>query len=78
MVDSVTGRGPFKINSGAEGEFIFRFRKGAKLVPTNEPLNFTKTFHPGAVDHWFDAAKAAHEKDWIDGVKKIAGGDSNG
>lgn len=71
MVDSVTGKGPKKIPTGP-GEYVLRFRKGAKLVPTERPLTYS---NPQAVPHWFDVAKANHEKEWVDGVRNILGGD---
>lgn len=49
-------------------------RKDAKKVVTDRPLQFDKTRHPEATDHWFDAAKQKDGKKWIKGVKKIAGG----
>lgn len=70
MVDRDTGKGPRKIPTGP-GEHILRFKKGAKLVPTDRPLKYSA---PQAVDHWFDTAKAQHGEYWITGVKKIAGG----
>ena len=45
-----------------------------KKVVTDTPLKFDRTAHPSATDHWFDAAKAAHGKEWVKGVKKRAGG----
>lgn len=39
-----------------------------------ENLEYTKTFHSGVVSHWFDAAKARYERNWIKMTKKIAGG----
>lgn len=66
MVDSETGRGPFNIpNVG------LRFRKGAKLVATDRPLNYG---NPKATPHWFDTAKKNHGSQWVKGVKKRAGG----
>lgn len=41
---------------------------------TERRLNYTKTFHPDATDHWFDAAKARDGEKWIAEVKKKAGG----
>lgn len=70
MVDSVTGKGPRKIPTGP-GEYILRFRKGAKLVPTSRPLTFS---NPQAVPKWFEHAKEKHKQFWIDGVKEILGG----
>lgn len=60
MVDSETGKGPRPITLKT-GEVIFRYRKGAILRPTNEPLKYTR---PGATDHWFDSAKADNEDKW--------------
>lgn len=73
MVDSVTGKGAMKISTGP-GEFVWRHRKGAKLVATDRPLNYNKGANPKVTDHWFDAAKKEHCKAWVKGVKQRAGG----
>lgn len=73
MVDSVTGKGPRKIPTGPN-EFVWRYKKGAKLVPSSRDLNYFKDANPDATDHWFDAAKEQYKDDWIKGVKRIAGG----
>lgn len=73
MVDSVTGKGPRKIPIGPGG-YILRFRKGAKLKPTDRPLQFSKSHHPKAQAHWFDAAKKKDGESWVRTVKNIAGG----
>lgn len=39
-----------------------------------ENLQYTKTAHPKAQAHWFDAAKAADGKEWVKRVKRTAGG----
>lgn len=70
MVDSVTGKGPRKIPTGP-GEYILRFKKGAKLVPTSRPLSYS---NPQAVPQWFEHAKEKHAQFWIDGVKEKLGG----
>lgn len=70
MVDSVTGKGPSRIPIGP-GEYILRYRKGAKLVPTNRPLTYS---NPQATPHWFDTAKERHGKQWVEETKSIAGG----
>lgn len=70
MVDSVTGAGPRKIET-SPGEYILRFRKGAKLVPTDRPLTYS---NPMARPEWFEVAKSEHLQEWIDGVKARAGG----
>ena len=69
MVDGATGKGARPIHLKT-GEVIFRYRKGAKLVPTNRPLTYS---NPSAKPHWFDVAKEAHETQWVDGVKRILG-----
>lgn len=55
-------------------------RKGAKKVlvsqysgKTNAQENLTYS-NPKAVPHWFDEAKKEHLKEWVKGVKEIAGG----
>ena len=73
MVDSETGKGPMRIEV-SPGEYIFRFRKGAKLVATDRDLKFSKAANPEAQKQWFDAAKRSHGKEWVKEVKKIAGG----
>lgn len=70
MVDSVTGKGPRKIPAGP-GECVLRYRKGAKLIPTNRPLTYS---NPQATPHWFDTAKKNHGEQWVEETKKIAGG----
>ena len=73
MVDSETGKGPMRIEV-SPGEYIFRFRKGAKLVATDRDLKFSKAANPKVQKQWFDAAKRDHGKEWVKQVKKIAGG----
>ena len=73
MVDSETGKGPARIEV-SPGEYIFRFRKGAKLVATDRDLKFSKAANPKVQKQWFDAAKRDHGKEWVKEVKKIAGG----
>ena len=70
MVDAETGKGPRKIPTGP-GEFILRFRKGAKLVPTDRPLTYS---NPQAVPEWFEVAKRRYAQFWINGVKEKLGG----
>lgn len=73
MVDSETGKGPMRIEV-SPGEYIFRFRKGAKLVATDRDLKFSKAANPKVQKQWFDAAKRDHGKEWVKQVKQIAGG----
>ena len=70
MVDSETGKGPRKIPTGP-GEYILRFRLGAKLVPTERPLSYS---NPQAVPEWFEHAKRLYKQFWIKGVAEIIGG----
>lgn len=46
-------------------------RKGAKKVVTDQDLKYG---NPQATARWFDTAKAMHGKQWVEQVKKIAGG----
>ena len=56
MVDSKTHKGPANIpNVG------FRFRKGAKLVPTARNLEYTKTFNHLAGPYWDRRLMAAEQ-----------------
>lgn len=70
MVDAATGKGPRKIPTGP-GEYILRFRKGAKLIPTNRDLTYS---NPQAVPEWFEHAKKQNAQFWIKGVAEIIGG----
>lgn len=70
MVDCDTGKGPRKIPTGP-GEYILRFRKGAKLKPTDRNLTYSD---PQAVPEWFEHAKAKDKQSWIVSVKEIIGG----
>ena len=47
MVNSKTGKGPRYILGVG-----YRWPKGATLVPTDQPLNYTQTFHPLAGPFW--------------------------
>jgi hypothetical protein len=70
MVDRETGKGPRKIPMSS-GDYILRFRKGAKLIATNRALKYSD---PQAVPEWFEHAKRKYEQLWIDGVNEIIGG----
>lgn len=67
MVDSVTGKGPMVIPN-SPGESILRFRKGAKLKPSNRKISYYRGAHRQATDHWFEAAKKKDEKVWMRAV----------
>lgn len=58
-------------------------RPGAKKVlvsqysgktAAKENIEYSKTAHTKATDHWFDAAKRADGKKWINKAKRTAGG----
>lgn len=71
MVDSATGKGAFPLKDGNGNIIGFRFRRGAKLEPTNRQLTYSRA---SATPRWFETAKAQYKKQWVDGVKKIVGG----
>lgn len=70
MVDAETGSGPRKIPTGPGGEFVFRYRKGAKLVATERDLKYT---NPEARAKWFEVAKARNKDYWVAGFKREIG-----
>lgn len=53
-------------------------RKGAKKVVTNRRIQYNRTAHPKAQDHWFVPAKRKDLKKWKKLVKGIAGGGKRG
>lgn len=66
MVDSVTGKGARRIPL-KDGSTIFRFKKGAHLVPTNKPLKYSD---PNAQPFWFDVAMQNYSEEWVKIVKE--------
>jgi hypothetical protein len=38
---------------------------------TDKDLVYTKSPHPNAQSHWFEASKALNLQKWIKGVKKL-------
>lgn len=46
-------------------------RKDVKKIVTDRPLKYS---NPNAVPEWFEEAKKRHLSQWVEGVKKIAGG----
>lgn len=54
MVNSKTGKGPRWIPGVG-----YRWPKGATLVATQQPLNYTTTFHPLAGPYWDERLMAA-------------------
>ena len=47
MVNAKTGKGPMYIEGVG-----YRYKRGTVLVPTNQLLNYTTTFHPLAGPFW--------------------------
>lgn len=70
MIDPLTGKGARRIVLDG-GEVIFRYRLGAKLVPSGEPLDYTKTANPLAGSFWYERAKQDHFTEWRDLVKRV-------
>ena len=70
MVDAATGKGPMRIVS-KDGSEVIRFHKGAKLKPTDRPLDIKKDVHPQATDHWFEASKAQNMGKWARAAGKL-------
>ena len=51
-----------------------KVRKGPKYGPkyaTDKDLVYTKSVHPNAQSHWFEASKAQNLPKWLRGVKKL-------
>lgn len=74
MVDSVTGKGPMHFIDKMGNEQI-KFRKGATLKPTDRGLKYTKSEHPQAQDHWFEASKAQNLDKWLRVAEKAVKND---
>lgn len=74
MVDSVTGKGPMHFIDKMGNERI-KFRKGATLKPTDRDLKYTKSEHPQAQDHWFEASKAENLDKWLRVAEKAVKND---
>ena len=68
MVDRQTGKGPRKIPTGPGGEYVLRFRKGAKLKATDRALTLTRG-NPDAAPRWFETAKEQDMDAWVQGVR---------
>lgn len=66
MVNVKTGKGP-----GYIPDIGYRYRKGAKLRPTEDDLEFTKDYHAAAQAKWFEASKAKNMGKWLNTAKKV-------
>lgn len=63
MVDSETGKGPMHFTDKMGNEVI-RFRKGARLKPTDRDLEFNKASNKNAQAFWFEASKRQNLEKW--------------
>lgn len=66
MVDAKTGAGAMHFFDRNGNEHI-KFRKGARLVPTDRDLVFHKA---GTRSHWFDYSESQNLKKWEKTAKK--------
>lgn len=69
MVDSQTGKGARMIPTGS-GEVIFRYRKGATLVPSAQDLVFNRSVNPMAQARWCEVSKSANLQKWKEVARK--------
>lgn len=65
MVDAATGKGPMRIKA-KDGTEIIRFRKGARLKPTEKDLKISQSVHAQAQSHWFEGSKAQNLENWVE------------
>ena len=70
MVDAATGRGPMHYID-RHGNEVFRFRRGATLIPTQDPLHYNKDFHPLAGPYWFERSKAQNLEKWLEIARRV-------
>lgn len=93
MSDAIAGSGKVVAAAPPMGRYLYEgllmvdeltgsayARKGAKKVLAQGPvkLQYSQHAHPNATDHWFDAAKEDHGREWVRAVKKEAGGGTRG
>jgi hypothetical protein len=74
MVDSATGKGARYLGD----EIGYRFPKGASLVASDRNLNYTKSVHEKAQDHWCEASKAQNMEKWVRVAEKLMEDEMNG
>ena len=70
MIDPLTGKGARRIVLKS-GEVIYRYRLGAKLIPSGVPLNYNKSANPMAGSFWYERAKQQHFQSWKDTVQRV-------
>lgn len=67
MADEKTGKGPYHFFDEEGNEYI-KYRKGARLVPTERSLKF---WSPGTRSHWFDYSKSKNIKKWLRTAERV-------
>ena len=82
LTESLSNRahaeGRFVVYPGPYARYLYygKVMKGPPQGPkysTDKNLIYTKTVHPQAQSHWFEASKAQNMRKWEKGVKKIVG-----
>ena len=87
MSQSIAGSGKVVAAAPPMGRFLYEGKvmvgertgsafaeKAERKVVIEKPLQYSRHAHPSVTDHWFDAAKKAHGKKWVEKTKKLAGG----
>lgn len=81
LTGSFSGRahteGNLIIYPGPYARYLYygKVMAGPKYGPkyaTDKDLVYTKSMHPNAQSHWFEASKAQNLDKWLRGVKKLA------
>lgn len=81
LTGSFAGRahtdGNLVIYPGPYARYLYygKVMAGPKYGPkhaTDKDLVYTKSVHPNAQSHWFEASKAQNLDKWLRGVKKLA------
>lgn len=62
-----------KVMVGARTRSAFA-AKGEKKETVDKELDYSRHANPKVTDHWFEAAKEAHGREWVRKTKKLAGG----
>ena len=70
MVDAETGKGPAHYVD-EDGNEVIKFRRGATLRATSRDLEYDKTVHAKATDHWVEASTHDNIKKWVRVMKGI-------
>ena len=84
LSSSLAGSGKVVAGAPPQGRFLYYGKvmvgetsrspwamKGEKKIVTDRPLKYG---NPKATSEWFETAKKNHGRNWVEGVKKRAGG----